>query len=74
VPVNPCKKVTCHSVICVQSSAGSSKMWLVWLCFISCIVFSVAHDSDVYTIQYTSDTFSVEVPKKNHFVMFFAPW
>lgn len=33
-----------------------------------------SHDEDVHTIQYNADTFSVEIPKKNHFVMFYAPW
>ncbi|XP_069692492.1 thioredoxin domain-containing protein 5 homolog isoform X2 [Periplaneta americana] len=49
-------------------------MWKIWLCFISCVALSSAHDNDIHTVQYTSDTFSTEVPKKNHFVMFFAPW
>jgi hypothetical protein len=51
-----------------------TKMWTVWLCYISCAVFSIARGSGIHTVQYTSDTFSTEVPKKNHFVMFFAPW
>lgn len=49
-------------------------MWPIWLCYISYFFLSVARCSDIHTVQYTSDTFSVEVPKKNHFVMFFAPW
>ncbi|KAF7992883.1 hypothetical protein HCN44_005227 [Aphidius gifuensis] len=31
-------------------------------------------ENDAHTIQYTDSTFSTEVPKKNHFIMFFAPW
>jgi len=33
-----------------------------------------SHDEDVHTIQYNADNFSDEIPKKNHFVMFYAPW
>ncbi|KAF2901047.1 hypothetical protein ILUMI_05103 [Ignelater luminosus] len=33
-----------------------------------------SHDEDVHTIKYDTETFSVELPKKNHFVMFYAPW
>ncbi|XP_043515589.1 thioredoxin domain-containing protein 5 homolog [Frieseomelitta varia] len=28
----------------------------------------------VHTIQYTKDNFSTEIQKKNHFIMFYAPW
>ncbi|KOX78633.1 Thioredoxin domain-containing protein 5 [Melipona quadrifasciata] len=28
----------------------------------------------VHTIQYTKDNFSTEILKKNHFIMFYAPW
>ncbi|CAH0559393.1 unnamed protein product [Brassicogethes aeneus] len=33
-----------------------------------------SHEEDVHTIQYTTENFSDEVSKKNHFVMFYAPW
>lgn len=26
------------------------------------------------TMQYTKDNFSTEIQKKNHFIMFYAPW
>ncbi|XP_011159540.1 thioredoxin domain-containing protein 5 homolog [Solenopsis invicta] len=32
------------------------------------------HDEEEHTLQYTDDNFSTEVAKKNHFVMFYAPW
>lgn len=31
-------------------------------------------DHHVHTVQYTKDNFSSEIKKKNHFVMFYAPW
>lgn len=32
------------------------------------------HNEDVHTLQYNSENFPVELSKKNHFVMFYAPW
>lgn len=49
-------------------------MWFTWLCLAICLHYSSEHDNDIHTIQYTSESFSAEVPKKNHFIMFFAPW
>lgn len=37
------------------------------------VVITLAHE-DVYSIKYTTENFSQEVGKKNHFVMFYAPW
>ncbi|XP_056632365.1 thioredoxin domain-containing protein 5 homolog [Diorhabda carinulata] len=39
----------------------------------SLVVISVAHE-DLYSVKYTTENFSQEVGKKNHFVMFYAPW
>jgi hypothetical protein len=77
VPVRRWKAVIGHCGISINIFIDSSKMWHIWLCFVSCAVLSVAHysdPSDIHTVRYTSDTFSTEVPKKNHFIMFFAPW
>lgn len=43
------------------------------------VIFSVficarTHENDVYTVQYNTDNYSEEMPKRNHFVMFYAPW
>ncbi|KAH0945787.1 hypothetical protein HN011_000786 [Eciton burchellii] len=35
---------------------------------------SSGHDEGIYTLRYTSENFSMEIVKKNHFVMFYAPW
>jgi hypothetical protein len=66
--------VTGRCGISINIFIDGSKMWPIWLCYISYFVLSVARCSDIHTVQYTSDTFSIEVLKKNHFVMFFAPW
>lgn len=34
----------------------------------------LSHNEDVHTIQYNSESFDEEIGKKNHFIMFFAPW
>lgn len=31
-------------------------------------------EDDLHTVQYTKENFSSELKKKNHFVMFYAPW
>lgn len=33
-----------------------------------------SEQEDVHTVQYNKDNFSTEIKKKNHFVMFYAPW
>ncbi|XP_034940753.1 thioredoxin domain-containing protein 5 homolog [Chelonus insularis] len=35
---------------------------------------ATAHDESIHTIQYNEESFLTEVPKKNHFIMFYAPW
>lgn len=29
---------------------------------------------DSFTVQYTAENFNEELSKKNHFIMFYAPW
>lgn len=41
--------------------------------FLPLISTILAHD-DVYSVKYTTENFSQEIGKKNHFVMFYAPW
>lgn len=49
------------------------KRQILFLVFILSQV-SNGHDEDVHTLQYTSENFSAEIIKKNHFIMFYAPW
>ncbi|XP_012263697.2 thioredoxin domain-containing protein 5 homolog [Athalia rosae] len=51
-------------------------MFAKYLIFVLFVTFQtvIAHEDDVHTIQYTADTFPIEVAKKDHFVMFYAPW
>lgn len=32
------------------------------------------HEDDARTVQYTQENFAAELEKKNHFIMFYAPW
>lgn len=34
----------------------------------------VNSEDHLYSVQYTKDNFSTEIQKKNHLVMFYAPW
>lgn len=51
----------------------ASKRQILFFLFVLSQV-SNGHDEDVHTLQYTSDNFSEEIKKKNHFIMFYAPW
>lgn len=33
-----------------------------------------SEEDHLYSVQYTKDNFSTEIQKKNHLVMFYAPW
>lgn len=44
------------------------------LYLLMCFLKVSSHEDDNYTLKYNNENFSVEVPKKNHFVMFYAPW
>lgn len=48
----------------------------IYLFISTCIMenISAEDENDEYSIAYTSETFVEEVPKNNHFVMFYAPW
>jgi len=50
-----------------------SKRWILFLLFVLSQT-SHGHDEDAHTLRYTRDNFSMEVGKKNHFIMFYAPW
>ena len=52
-----------------------SAVWRFSILVFFLIAVSVAGDSHgENVIQYTEDTFTEEITKKPHFVMFFAPW
>ncbi|KAH0566889.1 thioredoxin domain-containing protein 5 homolog [Cotesia glomerata] len=46
----------------------------ILICVSLLIQLASTHDEDVHTVQYNEETFPTEVPKKNHFIMFYAPW
>ncbi|XP_044758087.1 thioredoxin domain-containing protein 5 [Coccinella septempunctata] len=56
----------------------SCKMNSLIHCFliILCLNFEHAfgHEEDEYTVQYTVENYAEELPKRNHFIMFYAPW
>ncbi|CAH1118772.1 unnamed protein product [Phaedon cochleariae] len=49
-------------------------MYLIPLSWVFMICSVRSHEEDVHTIKYTVDNFGQEIAKKNHFVMFYAPW
>lgn len=44
--------------------------------FLICVNLEVVfgHEEDVFSLQYNTDNFEDELSKKNHFVLFYAPW
>lgn len=50
------------------------KVLTVFLYLLSCFLSALCHEDEVYTLKYNNDNFSQEIPKKNHFIMFYAPW
>ncbi|XP_018328109.1 thioredoxin domain-containing protein 5 homolog [Agrilus planipennis] len=52
----------------------NQEMCIFILVLLVCLQIVNCHDEDAHTIQYNSDIFSSEVPKNNHFIMFYAPW
>lgn len=44
---------------------------LVYL--LECFLGILCHE-DVFVVKYNKDNFSQETHKKNHFIMFYAPW
>lgn len=51
---------------------ASKRQILIFLFMLSQL--SNGHDDNVHTLQYKNENFSTEIKKKNHFVMFYAPW
>ncbi|XP_057326193.1 thioredoxin domain-containing protein 5 homolog [Microplitis mediator] len=47
---------------------------ILFICTSLLIQLASSHDEDVHTVQYNEETFPTEVQKKNHFIMFYAPW
>lgn len=46
------------------------------ICFFLFMLSQVSngHEDDMYTVQYTKETFLDEIKEKNNFIMFYAPW
>ncbi|XP_003700431.1 thioredoxin domain-containing protein pretaporter [Megachile rotundata] len=51
-----------------------SKKHLFLIVFMLSQVSSQQEEESIQAIQYSKDNFSSEIKKKNHFVMFYAPW
>lgn len=46
----------------------------IFLLVLTLIYCGFAHEEDVHTVQYNEETFKEAIGKKNHFIMFYAPW
>ncbi|KAL0113883.1 hypothetical protein PUN28_011311 [Cardiocondyla obscurior] len=57
-----------------MADLGTSKRWVVLFLFLLSQMGHSHDEEDVHTFRYTHDNFSTEVGKRNHFVMFYAPW
>lgn len=47
---------------------------IIFLSAISLLGINASTDEYPHTVKYTEETFPIEIAKKNHFIMFYAPW
>ncbi|XP_076239599.1 thioredoxin domain-containing protein pretaporter [Calliopsis andreniformis] len=56
--------------------SSNSIMWKKHILLFIFMLSQVKSEQEetLHTVQYTNDNFSTEIKKKNHFIMFYAPW